>query len=57
MGLFRYLGKFEELFKQEIYCDNIYANCIYLKEHFPDKWKGILESMGVKEDTPIFSVN
>lgn len=57
MGLFRYLGKFEELFEQEIYCDNIYANCIYLKEHFPDKWKGILESMGVKEDTPIFSVN
>lgn len=57
MGLFRYLAKFEELFKQEIYCDNIYANCIYLKEHFPDKWKCILESMGVKEDTPIFSVN
>ena len=57
MGLFRYLGKFEELFKQEINCDNIYTNCIYLKHHFPDKWQGILESMGVKNDTPIFSVN
>lgn len=28
MGLFRYLGKFEELFKQEINCDNIYTNCV-----------------------------
>ena len=56
MGLFSYLGKFEDLFKQEINCDNIYTNCIYQREHFPDKWQGILESMGVKKDTPIFSV-
>lgn len=57
MGLFRYLGKFEDLFKQEINCDNVYTNCVYLRKHFPDKWNAILESMGVKEDTPIFSVN
>lgn len=56
MGLFRYLGKFEDLFKQEINCDNIYVDCIYQREHFPDKWQCILESMGVNEDTPIFSV-
>lgn len=57
MGLFRYLGKFEDLFEQEINCDNIYTNCMYSKDLFPDKWKGILESMGIKENTPIFSVN
>ena len=34
MGLFRYLGKFEDLFKQEINCDNVYTNCVYLRKHF-----------------------
>ena len=57
MGLFKYLGKFEDLFSQEINCNNIYTNCVYQRQHFPKKWQGILASMGVEENTPIFSVN
>ena len=35
MGLFRYLGKFEELFKKEIDCDNHLYELHIFKRTFP----------------------
>ena len=56
MGMFKYLGKFEELFEQYVNCHNLYTDPIYKICVFSEKQQSILKCMGCNDNTPIFSV-